>query len=150
MLSISVRKERYSYALIEEKGQFVVNLITEKLAFATDYCGVKSGRDIDKFEAMGLTPEKASSVDVPLIKESQVNIECIVKQKLELGSHVMFIGEIAAVDVDESLLDGKGKLRLDKAGLVCFSHGEYWSLGKVLGHFGFSVAGKKKINKKRK
>lgn len=147
MLSISVRKERYSYNLIKDKGQFVVNLTTEKLTRATDLCGVKSGRDIDKFEAAGLTPEKASVVDVPLIKESPVNIECIVKERLELGSHHMFIGQIVAVNVDENLLDEKGKLCLEKAGLICYSHGEYWSLKKSLGYFGFSVTKKRRLKR---
>ena len=145
MLSISVRKERYSHDLIKQKGQFVVNLTTEKLAFATDFCGVKSGRDIDKFEAVKLTPEKASIVDVPLIKESPINIECIVKDVIELGSHDMFIGEIAAVNVDEALLNDKEKLCLEKADLICYSHGEYCSLEKSLGFFGYSVAKKKNI-----
>jgi flavin reductase (DIM6/NTAB) family NADH-FMN oxidoreductase RutF len=147
MLSISVRKERYSYDLIKNKGQFVVNLTTKKLAFATDLCGVKSGRDTDKFEAAKLTPEKASVVDAPLIKESPVNIECIVKERLELGSHDMFIGEIVAVHVDDKLLDEKEKLCLDEAGLICYSHGEYWSLDKSLGYFGYSVTKKKNLKR---
>jgi flavin reductase (DIM6/NTAB) family NADH-FMN oxidoreductase RutF len=150
MLSISVRKQRYSYNLIREKEQFVVNLTTRRLAFATDYCGVKSGRDIDKFEVMKLTPEKASKVDVPLIAESPVNIECRVKNVMELGSHDLFLAEIVAVNVDEALLDEKGKLCLERADLICFSHGEYWSLGKALGHFGFSVARRKVARKRQK
>lgn len=149
MLSISVRKERYSHALIKNKGQFVVNLTNEKLTFAADFCGVKSGRDTDKFTQMKLTPEKASRVDVPMIAESPVNIECVVKNVVELGSHDMFMGEIVAVNVDDSLLDEKGKLCLDKAGLVCYSHGEYWSLKKSLGYFGYSVT-KKRRGKSRK
>jgi flavin reductase (DIM6/NTAB) family NADH-FMN oxidoreductase RutF len=147
MLSISVRKERYSYNLISEKGQFAVNLTTEKLAFATDLCGVKSGRDTDKFHAAGLTPEKASVIDVPIIAESPVSLECVVKNKLELGSHDMFIAEIVAVDADETLLDENGKLMLDKAGLICYSHGKYYTLGKELGFFGYSVAKKKNIKR---
>lgn len=150
MLSVSVRKERYSYGLIKQKGQFVVNLTTEKLVFAADFCGVKSGRDVDKFEAVNLTPEKASKVDVPMIKESPVNIECIVKDCIELGSHDMFIGEIVAVNVDESLVDKSGKLHLDKAGLICYSHGEYWSLDKSLSFFGYSVAKRKNLKRNRK
>lgn len=150
MLSISVRKERYSYGLIKNKGQFVVNLTTEKLAFATDFCGVKSGRDVDKFEAVKLTTEKASKVDVPLIKESPVNIECVVKDIIELGSHDMFIGEIVAVNVDEGLLDEKGKLCMERAGLICYSHGEYWSLKKSLGYFGYSVTKRKNLKRNRK
>jgi len=150
MISISVRKERYSHKLIKESGQFVVNLTTRKLAFAADFCGVKSGRDIDKFEAMKLTPEKASSIDVPLIRESPVNIECTVKDIIELGSHDMFISRIMAVNVEESLLDGKGKLRLDKADLICYSHGEYWSLERSLGYFGYSVTKRKEVLERRK
>ncbi len=145
MLSISVRKERYSHALIKEKGQFAVNLTTQKLAFATDLCGVKSGRDNDKFQLTGLTPEKASVIDVPIIKESPVALECVVKNVLELGSHDMFIAEVVAVQAEESLLDDKGKLVLEKADLICYSHGKYWTLGKELGFFGYSVAKKKNI-----
>ena len=147
MLSISVRKERYSHGLIMDKGMFVVNLATEKLSFATDFCGVKSGRDTDKFAATGLTPEKASFVDVPMIKESPVSLECIVRNRLELGSHDMFIAEIVAVDVEESLLDEKGKLHIDKAGLICYSHGHYWTLGKSLGYYGYSVTKKKNVQR---
>ncbi|MCX8128491.1 MAG: flavin reductase family protein [Clostridia bacterium] len=147
MVSISVRKERYSYPMIKETGEFVINLTSRKLAFATDYCGVKSGRDVDKFEAAKLTPEKASKVSVPLIKESPVNIECVVKNVIELGSHDMFLGEIVAVNVDEGLMDEKGKMHLGKADLICYSHGEYWTLHKVLGKFGYSVMKKKKKRK---
>jgi flavin reductase (DIM6/NTAB) family NADH-FMN oxidoreductase RutF len=145
MLSISVRKERYSYNLIKDKGQFAVNLATQKLAFATDLCGVKSGRDVNKFELTGLTPEKASVIDVPIIKECPVALECIVKNVLELGSHDMFVAEIVAVQAEESLLDEKGKLVMEKADLICYSHGKYWTLGKELGFFGYSVAKKKDI-----
>ncbi len=147
MLSISVRRERYSYGLIKDKGQFAVNLTTAKLAFATDFCGVKSGRDIDKFIAAGLTPEKASVIDVPIIKESPVSLECVVKNTIELGSHDMFIAEIVAINVEDGFLDEKGKLMLDKAGLICYSHGKYWTLGKELGFFGYSVAKKKNIKR---
>jgi flavin reductase (DIM6/NTAB) family NADH-FMN oxidoreductase RutF len=149
MLSISIRKERYSYELIKEKGEFVVNLATEKLAFATDICGVKSGRDTDKFALVNLTPEKASKVDVPLIAESPVNLECVVKSRIELGSHDLFLAEIVAVNVDEALLDEKGKLHLEKAGLICYSHGNYWTLGKSLGYFGYSVTKKESVKKRR-
>lgn len=147
MLSISVRKERYSYNLIKDRGDFVVNLATEKLAFATDLCGVKSGKDIDKFAATGLTPEKASVVSSPLIKECPVSLECIVRSRMELGSHDMFIAEIVATNVDEQLLDEKGKLHLDKAGLICYSHGYYWTLGESLGYFGYSVTKKKDVRR---
>ncbi len=147
MLSISVRKERYSHDLIKDKGQFAVNLTTQKLVWATDLCGVKSGRDTDKFELAGLTPEKASVIDVPIIRESPLSLECVVRNIVELGSHDLFIAEIVAVDADESLLDEKGKLVLEKADLICFSHGKYWSLGKELGFFGYSVAKKKGIKR---
>lgn len=147
MLSISVRKTRYSHDLIKGRGQFAVNLTTQKLAFATDICGVKSGRDTDKFEAAKLTPEKASVIDVPIIRESPVSLECIVKNTLELGSHDMFVAEIVAVDVDEELIDENGKLVLEKAGLIAYSHGKYWSLGKELGFFGHSVAKNKNIKR---
>jgi len=147
MLSVSIRKERYSYGLIKQKGQFAVNLTTERMAFATDICGVKSGRDVDKFELAKLTPTKASVIDVPIIKESPVSLECVVKDTVDLGSHDMFIAEIVAVDVDENLLNEKGKLMLDRAGLICYSHGKYWALGKELGFFGFSVAKKKNIKR---
>jgi flavin reductase (DIM6/NTAB) family NADH-FMN oxidoreductase RutF len=150
MVSISVRKERYSYNLIKEKGQFAINLTTKQLSFAADYCGVKSGKNVDKFEAMKLTPEKASKIEVPLIKESPVNIECVVKDVLELGSHDMFIAEIVAVNVDEKLLDADGKLCMEKADLICYSHGEYWTLGKALGYFGYSVTKKRTLKRKIK
>jgi len=150
MVSISVRKERYSYNLIKEKGQFAINLTTRKLAFAADFCGVKSGKNVNKFEEMKLTPEKASKIDVPLIKESPVNIECIVKDIIELGTHDMFIAEIVAVNVDEKLLDSEGKLCMDRADLICYSHGEYWTLDKSLGYFGYSVTKKKKLKRKLK
>lgn len=147
MVSISVRKERYSHGLILNKGQFAVNLTTRKLTYATDLCGVKSGRDVDKFELANLTAEKASVIDVPIIRESPVSLECVVKNRLELGSHDMFIAEVVAVDVNEELLDKKGKLLLEKAGLICFSHGKYWTLGEELGFFGYSVAKKKDIKR---
>ncbi|OPZ89575.1 MAG: Flavoredoxin [Firmicutes bacterium ADurb.Bin419] len=150
MVSISVRKERYSYNLIKEKREFAINLTTERLAFAADFCGVKSGKDMDKFEVLKLTAEKASIIDVPLIKESPVNIECIVKDIIELGSHDMFIAEIVAVNVDEKLLDTEGKLCMDRAGLICYSHGEYWTLDKSLGYFGYSVTKKPTLKRKLK
>lgn len=145
LVSISVRKERYSHKLIKEKGQFAINLTTEKLAFATDLCGIKSGRDVDKFQLAGLTAKKTSVIDVPIIEESPVALECVVKSVLELGSHDMFIAEVVAVQADESLLNEKGKLVLENAGLICYSHGKYWTLGRELGFFGFSVAKKKNI-----
>lgn len=148
MVSISVRPERYSYHMIKETGEFVINLTTEKLAFATDYCGVKSGRDVDKFKEMHLTKEKAKEVQSPLILESPVNIECRVRECRELGSHHMFLAEVVAVHVDETYMDEKGKFDLNAAGLLAYSHGEYFSLGKKLGKFGYSIQ-KKKTKKKR-
>jgi len=150
MVSISVRKPRYSHDLIKEKGEFVINLPNRKLTFATDYCGVKSGRDMNKFEVMNLTPEKASIVSVPIIKECPVNLECVVKQVIELGSHDMFLAEVVATNVDEALLDENGKLDLNKADLICYSHGEYYPLGKSLGFFGYSVAKRKNLKRNQK
>ena len=139
MLSISVRPERYSYDIIKQTGEFVVNLPTVKQATATDWCGVVSGRDHDKFEKTGLTPAPALKVGCPIALECPVNIECRVTQTLELGSHVMFLAEVVGVQVSSELIDAKGKLRLDKAGLIAFVHGEYFSLGQYIDHFGFSV-----------
>lgn len=143
MVSISVRPERYSYDIIRETGEFVINLTTEKLARATDFCGVRSGRDVDKFAQMHLTAEKSAYVTAPLIEESPVNIECRVDKVLELGSHHMFVAEVLGVDVDEAFLDEKGKFQLNKAGLMVYSHGEYFGLGKKIGKFGYSVRKKK-------
>lgn len=143
MLSISVRPERYSYEIIKETGEFVVNLTTEQLVRATDYCGVKSGREVDKFHEMHLSAGKASKVDAPLIEESPVNLECRVKEILPLGTHHMFLAEVVAVDVDEQYLNEKGKFELNKAGLMVYSHGEYYGLGKKLGTFGYSVKRRK-------
>ena len=139
MVSISVRKERYSHNIIKESGEFVINLTTKRLCRATDYCGVRSGKDTDKFADMHLTPEKSVKINAPAIKESPVNIECKVKDIIELGSHDMFIAEVVAVNVDESLLDKKGTLHLEKAELVSYSHGQYYALGEHLGRFGLSL-----------
>lgn len=144
MLYISVRPERYSYDMIKSTGEFVVNLTTRDLAKATDYCGVKSGRDVDKWKATGLTPVKAEHVNVPLIGESPVNIECRVRKIEELGSHHMFIADVVGVDVNEDLLDEKGRLDLAKSKPIIYSHGEYYDLGKFLGTFGGSVKKKTK------
>ncbi len=143
-LSISVRKSRYSYPLIRESGEFVVNLPTQKLLRAVDWCGVKSGRDVDKFKEMHLTAAPASTVGCPILEESPLNLECKVFQVLELGSHDLFLADITAIQVDESLLDAQGKLCLDKAGLLAYAHGSYFSLGSQLGTFGYSVRKKKK------
>lgn len=140
MLSVSIRKERYSHDIISETGEFVVNLTTKYLCRATDYCGVKSGRDVDKFKEMNLTPCESKNIKAPGISESPVNIECKVVQVQELGSHDMFIAEVVGVNVDEKYLDESGKLDLKKAELVAYSHGEYYELGEKIGKFGFSVA----------
>lgn len=139
MVSISVRPERYSYDIIKETGEFVINLTTKDLTFATDYCGVKSGRDVDKFKEMGLTALLGKEVKAPLIGESPVNIECKVTQVIPLGSHDMFLAEVVAVHVDEKYMDEKGKFHLDKAEPIAYSHGDYLATGELLGTFGYSV-----------
>ena len=139
MLSISVRPERYSYNMIKNTGEFVVNLTTEELVRACDFCGVKSGRDVDKFKEMKLTPLKMEHVSAPGISESPVNIECKVVEAKELGSHTMFIAEVLGVTVDESHMDEKGKFLINEAGLVMYSHGEYFRMGDKLGKFGYSI-----------
>ncbi|MDY0216579.1 MAG: flavin reductase family protein [Bacteroidales bacterium] len=144
MCSISIRPERHSYDIIKKSGEFVVNLSTAKLAKATDWCGVKSGKDFDKFKTMNLTPMKAAEVDAPLILESPVNLECKVKQIIPLGSHDLFLAEILVVNVDTNLIDPKTqKLMLYKAGLMHYSHGFYYRQGEKIGQFGFSVKKKK-------
>lgn len=139
MLSISIRPERYSYGIIRETNEFVVNLNTEKLAYATDFCGVKSGRDTDKFHQMGLTPFPSKHIKAPGIAESPVNIECRVLQVIPLGSHDMFLAEVVGVSVEDSYLDEGGKFHLNDTGIVAYSHGEYWTLGEQIGKFGYSV-----------
>lgn len=140
MLSISVRKNRYSYDIIKETKEFVVNLTTKQLCRSTDYCGVRSGRDVDKFQEMHLTPQPSKKVKAPGIAESPVNLECRVTQVLELGTHDMFLAEVVAVQVDDDYMDEKGRFDLNAAQLVTYSHGEYFTLGKKLGTFGYSVA----------
>ena len=149
MLSISVRKERHSYDILKETGEFVVNLTSKKLARAADWCGVRSGREYDKFKEMNLTPLESQKISAPGIAESPVNIECKVKQSIDLGSHTIFIAEVMCVTVDDKLLDDKGRLDLGKAKLVAYSHGEYFMLGEKVGKFGYSVA-KKTADKKGK
>ena len=139
MLSISVRPERYSHGLLLETGEFVVNLTAEKLAFATDFCGVRSGRDVDKFAALGLTPEKASQVNAPLIGESPVNIECRVEERRACGSHDLFLARVLCVHADEAYMDAGGRFDLAKAKPIVYDHGSYYGLGRSLGTFGFSV-----------
>lgn len=147
MVSISVRPERYSYHMIQETGEFVINLTTKDLAFATDYCGVKSGRDIDKFKEMHLTPLASDKVSAPLIKESPVNIECKVTQTIPLGTHDMFLAEVVAVHADEAYMDEKGKFSFTKANPLVYSHGTYFTLGEKIGSFGYSV--RKKTGRKK-
>lgn len=139
MLSISVRKERYSYHMIEETGEFVVNLTTEALVRAADFCGVRSGKDTDKWKEMHLTREKADIVKAPMIKESPVNIECCVAEREDLGSHVMYQAKVVSVHVDAAYMDEKQKFRLEDAKPIVYSHGTYFSLGKAIGTFGYSV-----------
>jgi len=139
MVSISVRPERHSHKMLMETREFVINLTTKELAFATDYCGVKSGRDIDKFKEMNLTPLPASQVSAPLIAESPVNIECKVTEVKKLGSHDMFMAEVVAVHADEKYMDEKGKFHLEWAEPIVYSHGTYFSCGEQLGTFGYSV-----------
>lgn len=137
---VSVRKSRYSYDIIERTGEFVINLVTEDIVESADWCGVKSGRDFDKFKERGLTPVKSEVVSAPAIAESPVNIECRVIEKKEFGTHDMFIAEIVSVSADAALMNESGRLCLDKAGLISYSHGEYFGLkSKPLGCFGYSV-----------
>ena len=139
MVSISVRKERYSHPMLMETGEFVINLVTEDLIRAADYCGVKSGKDEDKFAACGLTKEPAGTVSPCVIKESPLALECKVEQVIPLGSHDLFLARVTQVDVEESLLDENGRLKLEEAGLVSYIHGEYYAQGERVGTFGYSV-----------
>lgn len=146
---ISVRPSRHSYNIIKEKREFVINLTPASLVKQADYCGIYTGKKVDKFEKCKLTKERASSVDCPIIAESPMSFECKVTDILPLGTHDMFIADIVATDVDEKLLDNSGKLHLERAGLSAFAHGEYYELGKRIGKFGFSVKPKKKPTKKK-
>lgn len=143
MVSISIRPERYSHSLIQGSGEFVINLPTEPLVRAVDWCGVKSGRDHDKFAELKLTPAPAAKVGAVLLEESPVNLECQVRQVIPLGTHDLFLAEVVAVDVDEHLLDENGKLCLNRAKLIVYSHGDYLALGRRLGTFGYSVRKKR-------
>lgn len=149
MVSISVRPERYSYDIIKETKEFVINLTTKELTFATDYCGVRSGKDVDKFKEMKLTELQSQHIKAPAIAESPVNLECKVVKIEELGSHHMFIADVVGVSVNDKYIDEKGKLLLNELGLVAYSHGEYFELGKKLGKFGYSVQKKKKVENKK-
>ena len=139
MVSISVRPERYSYPILKETGEFVINLTTKDLVFATDYCGVKSGRDVDKFKELNLTALPADKVNAPLIAESPVNIECKVREVISLGSHDMFLADVVAVHADEKYMDEKHKFHLEQAEPIVYSHGAYLLCGEQLGTFGYSV-----------
>lgn len=141
---ISVRPSRYSYEIIKNSGEFVINLTTASLVRAADFCGVRSGKDVDKFTHCNLTAVPATEVAAPLIEESPLNIECRVTDIIPLGSHDMFLADIVAVNVDDRYLDADGKLHLEKAGLAAFAHGEYFEMGKKIGSFGYSVRKKKK------
>ena len=150
MCYISVRSERHSYEIIKRTGEFVINLTNSALARATDWCGVRSGRDYDKFAEMGLTPEPAAVVAAPVVAESPVSIECCVKQIVPLGSHDMFIADVVNVLVDEEYINPEtGKLELERADMIAYCHGEYFRLGEALGHFGWSVRKKKKKSARR-
>ena len=149
MVYISVRPSRYSYTMIKENGEFVINLTTSDLAYATDWCGVRTGAKVDKFKEMHLTKEKAKFVKCPMIKESPVSVECRVKEIKELGTHHMFIAEVLAINADEKYIDEKGAFDISKCNLIAYSNGNYYSLGKKIGKFGFSVQKKKKSSKNR-
>ena len=147
---ISVRPERYSYKLIKESGEFVINLTNKELTFATDWCGVRSGEKYDKFKEMNLTKEKANFVKVPLIKESPVSIECKVIEEKNYGSHTTFIAEVLSIDADEKYMDEKGAFDISKCNLIAYANGGYYELGEKLGKFGYSVEKKSKVNNKLK
>lgn len=144
MTYISVRPERHSYNIIKESGEFVINVTTEDLTFATDYCGVRSGKDVDKFKEMKLTPIASQKVKCPSIDESPLNIECRVKDIIPLGSHDMFLGEVVSVTADEKYMLESGKFDYHASKPICYSHGEYYGLGNYMGKFGYSVEKKKK------
>ena len=150
MTYISVRPCRHSYPLIKQSGQFAVNLTTAALVKAADFCGVRSGKTVDKFKECGLTPIPASNISAPILKECPLALECVVKESFLLGSHEMFLAEIVAVDVEEDLIDENGKLHLSAAGLLAYAHGEYFELGKRMGSFGYSVRKKKKFTSPKK
>lgn len=150
MCYISVRPERYSHDIIKENGEFAINLTTRQLAYATDWCGVKSGRDVDKFKEMKLTKEKANIISVPLIKESPVSVECKVKEIVPLGSHDMFVAEIVTIDADEKYIDEKGAFDISKCDLIAYANGGYYPLESKIGKFGYSVQKKSKTAKNSK
>jgi flavin reductase (DIM6/NTAB) family NADH-FMN oxidoreductase RutF len=150
MCYISVRPSRHSYGIISDNREFVINLTTKALAYATDWCGVKSGRDHNKFREMGLTPVPGVFVKAPMIKESPVNIECVVKEIKELGSHHMFISEVVGVNADKELYDDRtGLFKLYKSDPICYSHGKYYETGRLIGKFGFSVEKRRPERRKK-
>jgi len=144
MVYISVRPERYSYNIIKENMEFAINLTNEKLAYATDWCGVKTGAKVDKFKEMNLTKQKAQNIRCPLIKESPVSIECKVKKIEDLGSHHMFIADVLSIDADEKYIDEKGAFDISKCNLIAYANGGYYNLDKKIGKFGYSVEKKQK------
>lgn len=144
MLSISVRPERYSFGIIKSTGEFVVNVPSRRQARAVDWCGMVSGRNVDKFEGAGFTPAPALKVGCPIIRECPIHIECRVRESLSLGTHVMFVAEVAAVQISSGLIDVKGRFRLEKAGLLAYGLGQYFEMGAVIGRFGFSVQKRKR------
>ena len=148
MTYVSIRPSRHSFELIQNSGEFVINLVTKDLAYACDFCGVKSGRDMDKFKEMNLTAKKGEKVNAPIIYESPVNIECKVKEVIPLGTHHMFLAEVVSVSVSDEYLDETGKFHFNDTEPVCYSHGAYFTLGKQLGTFGYSV--KKPVKTKKK
>ncbi|BAX78506.1 flavin reductase family protein [Labilibaculum antarcticum] len=150
MCYISLRKNRHSYNIIKESGEFVINLTTKDLAYATDWCGVKSGKDFDKFTEMKLTPGKSKEISAPIIEESPLSIECKVTKIVELGSHDMFMAEVVNVQADERYIDEKGEFSLAQAGPLVYSHGHYFELGELIGRFGYSVMKKKTKEKIKK
>ncbi len=150
MVYISVRPSRYSYGIIKESKEFAINLTTESLAYATDWCGVKSGANVDKFKEMKLTKEKANFIKCPLIRESPVSLECKVEKIVELGSHTMFVARVLSIDADEKYIDEKGAFDISKCKLMAYVNGGYYAMGKKLGKFGFSVQKKKKNNQESK
>ena len=144
MCYISVRPERYSYNIIKESMEFVINLTNQQLAYATDWCGVKSGKNVDKFKELKLTKEKGNIVNCPLIKESPVSIECKVKEIKHLGSHDMFLAEVVSVDVSDEFINKNGAFDITKCNLISYANGKYFALGKQVGKFGYSVQKKKR------
>lgn len=147
---ISVRPERYSYNIIKENKEFVINLTNDKLAYATDWCGVRSGKEYDKFKEMHLTKEKSNFVKAPMIKESPVSIECKVIEEKNFGSHTTFIAEVLAINADKKYIDDKGAFDISKCNLIAYANGGYYLLGKKIGKFGYSVKKSEHKNRKKK